>query len=207
MKKAFAGLMALGLVASASMAAAQESGPSVRNSYRVLGKGTTVQATLNGGISSQTNKIGDLIDATITNDVRDANGQVIFPAGSIAKVQILDIKAADKTHRDGTLAMQVSSVYAGGQSYQINSSVGDVTRETRKPGWTSDKKKIGIGAAAGAILGGVVGGSLKGAVIGGILGAGSGAVIAHEMNGNDIVVKEGTTVTFQLQQPVNVLVT
>jgi hypothetical protein len=208
MKKALAGLMAVGLVASASMAAAQESGPSVRSAaYRTLGRGTTVQATLQGDISSQHNKIGDMIDATITNDVRDANGQVIFPAGSSAKVQILDIKAADKSHKDGTLAMQVSTVNAGGATYQINSSVGDVSRTAKKPGWTSDKKKIGIGAAAGAILGGVVGGSLKGAVIGGILGAGGGAVVAHEMNGADFVVKQGTTVTFQLQRPVTVLVT
>jgi hypothetical protein len=185
-------VLALGVAATA---AAQ--GPSTEGA-RTLSKGTKIAATLNDSISSRNNKIGDQVAATITNDVKDANGNIVFPAGSPAKVRVIDIKAGDSKDKNGALALQVSQVSANGQTYYLNAANDSSMDASRKPGWTSDKKKIGIGAAAGAVVGGLASGSLKGALAGGLIGAAGGAVVSHEMNGRDVYLKAGSNVDFVL---------
>lgn len=202
-KALLAGILALGMAGSA---AAQQSGPYVRESVRTLPNNTRIVATIQEPISSNSNRIGDIIAATITNDVKDANGNVVFPAGSSAKVRIIDIKGGDKNAKNGALALQVQSVVASGQTFTLTTSTNSGAGDSQKPGWTSDKKKIGIGAAAGAIVGGLASGSLKGALAGGVLGAAGGAVVAHEMNGREVVMKTGTNVDFVITESMQVLV-
>src|SRR6185503_9922410 len=120
--------------------------------------------------------------------VKDAGGNIVFPAGSPTELRIIDIKAGDSKNKNGALAMQVATVKANGRTYYIDAT-SDSISATRKPGWTSDKKKIGIGAAAGAVVGGLLGGNLKSAVAGGLLGAAGGAVVSHEMNGRNVYLK------------------
>jgi hypothetical protein len=200
MKQALlAGLLAMGVVGTASA-----QGPYVTDS-RSLGKGTRISATLTDSVSSKQNKIGDMVSATITNDVKDAAGNVVFPAGSPAELRIIDISPSDSKNKKGALAMQVATVKANGRTYYIDAK-SDSINASRKPGWTADKKKIGIGAAAGAVVGGLVSGNLKGALAGGILGAAGGAVVAHEMNGRDVYLKAGSNVDFIMGEPVQVLV-
>jgi hypothetical protein len=200
-KALMAGMLVVGV---AGNAAAQ--GPLANERSASLPKGTKVSATLTDSISSRSNRIGDLVSATIAHEVRDGNGNVIFPAGSSAELRIIDIKPGDGDDKDGALALQVSQVRANGQTYTVNASVDSVSNSSRKPGWTSDKKKIGLGAAAGAVVGGLVSGNLKGAVAGGILGAAGGAVVAHEMNGRDVIVKPGTTIDFEITETLPVMI-
>ncbi len=202
MKKAIlAGLLTLGVAASA---VAQ--GPSVNDRTRTIGKNTKVEATTTEKVTSSKNKIGDMISATITNDVKDDNGNVIFVAGSQARLKVIDIKSTDSKNKDGVLALQVAEVTSNGQTMKLNAPVGPVTNETKKPGWTSDKKKMGIGAAAGAVIGGLATGNLKGALAGGILGAVGGAVVAHQTNGNEVFISSGTKIEFTITEPLQVLV-
>jgi len=186
-------VFAVGVAATASA-----QGPYTTEGARTLSKGTKISATISDSISSKNNKIGDQVSATITNDVKDANGNVVFPAGSPAKVRIIDIKPGDSKDKNGALALQVSQVQANNQTYYLNASNDSSMNATRKPGWTSDKKKIGIGAAAGAVVGGLASGSLKGALAGGLIGAAGGAVVGHEMNGRDVFLKAGSNVDFVL---------
>ncbi|MBI4501709.1 MAG: hypothetical protein HY700_11170 [Gemmatimonadetes bacterium] len=204
-KALLAGTLAAAVTAYSGVLQAQNYGAE-QGTTRTLSQGTMVSATLEEPISTRTNKIGDTLPATVNSDVRDANGQVIFPVGAVAQVKIIDLKPADREDKNGALALAVTEVRAGGQTYHLNTPVDSLAPETLKPGWTSDKTKIGIGAAAGAVVGGLLGGNLKSAVIGGILGGAGGAVVAHEMNGRDIVVKSGTNVTFKIEQPVQVMV-
>jgi hypothetical protein len=198
-KALLAGILALGL---AGTAVAQ--GPNVRT--RTISKNTKIEATVTEPISSSTNKIGDEISATIVNDVKDEQGNVIFPAGSPAKLRIIDLKAGDSKDKNGALALQVSSVKANDQDYRLNAPVDPVTNTTKKPGWTSDKKKMGIGAAAGAVVGGLATGNLKGALAGGVLGAVGGAIVTHQMNGREVVVASGSRISFTITEPLQVLV-
>jgi hypothetical protein len=196
-----AGVLAVGLATSA-----MAQGPSVKDA-KTLSKGTKISATTQDPISSSKNKIGDEVSATINDDVKDANGNVIFPAGSNAKVKIIDIKPADDKNKDGALALQVSSVKTNTQNFTITATSDTVATESKKPGWTSDTKKLGIGAAAGAVVGGLATGNLRGAIAGGLIGAAGGAVVTHEMNGKEVVVKQGTKIDFKLEEPVQVMTT
>jgi hypothetical protein len=195
-----AGVLALGAVGVANA-----QGPYATDA-RSLNKGTKISATLSDSVSSRINKIGDMVSATITNDVKDASGNIVFPAGSPAELRIIDIKAGDNKSKDGALAMQVATVKANGRTYYIDAKSDSINNAARKPGWTADKKKIGLGAAAGAVVGGLVSGNLKGALAGGILGAAGGAVVAHEMNGRDVYLEAGSNVDFVMAEPVQVLI-
>jgi hypothetical protein len=62
---------------------------------------------------------------------------------------------------------------------------------------------IAGGAGAGALIGGAIGGK-KGALLGGLLGgAGAGGAVAKS-KGYQVVLKEGTELTFSTSQSVNI---
>jgi len=60
------------------------------------------------------------------------------------------------------------------------------------------------GAAAGALIGKAVGGSGKGALIGGLIGGASAAGAAAASKGYQVVLKEGTVITFSVKENVMV---
>src|SRR6476620_6210189 len=47
-----------------------------------LDAGTAIDATTTAEIRSHKNKVGDEVQATVANDVKDASGNVVIPAGS-----------------------------------------------------------------------------------------------------------------------------
>jgi hypothetical protein len=171
----------------------------------MIRQGTTVEAMVQDSVSSRTNKIGDTVSAVIASDIRNVNDQVVVHAGSKAELVVVDLKPADRNEKNGIIRLDIASVESNGKTYHVKSQAGgdSVSYETKKPGWTSDKQKIGIGAAAGAVIGGLASGNLKGALIGGVLGAGVGAGVSHEMSGRDVIVTPGTKVTFQVSEPVS----
>src|SRR5689334_14759768 len=49
---------------------------------RGLAAGTAIVATTTAEVRSNKNKVGDEVGATVANDVKDASGRVVIPAGS-----------------------------------------------------------------------------------------------------------------------------
>jgi hypothetical protein len=167
-----------------------------------LAAGTSLSASTTAEIRSHKNKVGDTVTATIANDVKDASGRVVIPAGSEVVLKVTAIKESEnKSDTTGTLTLQPTSVSINGQSYPIAARIEGVSTklEGRKTN-AGDIAKVGGGAAAGAIVGRVLGGSTKGAVIGGVIGGAVGAQRAVETKDRDIVVPQGTTVTLVLSE-------
>ena len=146
-----------------------------------LGAGTKMDVAATDTISSRTAKIGDTFTARVVDDVRNAAGRVVIPAGSVVNGKVADVKPAPNPSTAGTLTLSVSSVTIRGKSYPIEASVDSLETVHKGRGVTSgDAAKVGAGAAAGAILGRVLGGNKKGTIIGGIVGGAAGAAVAHE---------------------------
>jgi len=187
-----AGILALGVVTVPALA--QETGHALAGSTKVselsertLAKGLTFEATFKDQISSQKNKIGEIVTGVIVADVKDAAGVVIFPANSAANVEIMDIKGVDKDHTDGALALVVRSVNVGNQTFRIQTAKDSVSST-----WTRQPKKMESQSASGSVASpvlvtGVVGRAPKGA-----------------LNGTNLIVKSGTAVTFELAEAVTV---
>ncbi len=164
-----------------------------------LGAGTTMDIAAADTISSRSAKVGDPFSARVVEDIKNAAGKVVIPAGSVVNGKIVDVKPAPNPSTPGTLTLSVSSITVRGTSYPIEASVDSLETIHKGRGVTTgDAAKVGAGAAAGAILGRVLGGNKKGTIIGGIVGGAAGAAVAHQTKDSDIVLPAGAHIIIRL---------
>ncbi len=166
---------------------------------RTLSAGATFDIAATDTISSRTSKIGDAFTARVVEDVKNAAGQVVIPAGSTVNGKITDVKPAPNPQTPGTLTLSIASVTVGGTTYPIEASVDSVETVHKGRGVTSgDAAKVGAGAVAGAVLGRVIGGNKKGTIIGGVVGGAAGAAVASSTKDRDIVLPAGAHIIVRL---------
>lgn len=167
---------------------------------RSLAAGTTIAGTSSAEIHSGKNKVGDLIEAAVGEDIKDASGRVVIPAGSTVTLRVDKIKwSENKSDPDGTLAVSAVSVKIGGESYPLDGAVAKLDRKmVNRGGAVGDASKVAAGAGIGAVAGRIIGGNKTGTIIGGIVGGAVGAQRAVETKDRDVVVAAGTPVTITL---------
>jgi hypothetical protein len=171
-----------------------------------LAAGTLLEGTLDRTITSKSNKVGDRFTVRVTNDVKNASGLVVVPAGSTVDLTITSIEAArDKSQATGKLVLAVTGINVRGESMPIQADVSSVTSSMKSRGvGTSEAGKVGAGAVIGGIAGRVIGGDKTGTIIGAVVGAAAGAAVATETANRDIVVEAGSTVGITLREPLRV---
>src|SRR6266496_3127227 len=128
--------------------------------------GTHLDMAVTDTISSRTNHAGDAFSARVVDDVKDAQGHVVIPAGAVIGGTVMAVKPAPNPNEPGTLTLAVSTVTVRGTKYDLDARIDSL--ETVRHGrgiTTGDAAKVGAGAAAGAILGRVVGGNKRGTII------------------------------------------
>jgi hypothetical protein len=160
--------------------------------------GTAIAVTLNGAISSATAKVGDSWTGVVKNNIV-IDGKTVIPAGSAVQGTVTAVKPAAKGDR-ALLDLSIGSLGVEGTNYAATA-----TTQAIEAGSTRARNlgAIAAGTGAGALVGGAVGGK-KGALIGGLLGAaGSGGAVAAS-KGYQVVLKEGTELTFNTTQSVNI---
>jgi hypothetical protein len=142
-----------------------------------------------------------MFHATVGENIRDAKGNIVIPAGSVVTFRVTKLEHANnKSEKDGKLVLQAEEVSIGGKSYAIAGTADQTTVEHTLQGQgvtAGGAARVGGGAAAGAIIGKVIGGK-TGAIVGGVAGAAGGAVAANQTADRDVVVKPGAKVTFTL---------
>jgi len=164
-----------------------------------LAAGTTMDIAAADTISSRTAKTGDAFSARVVEDVRNAAGRVVIPAGSVVNGKITDVKPSPNPSTPGTLTLSVASITVRGTSYPIDASVDSLETIHKGRGVTKgDAAKVGVGAAAGAILGRVLGGNKKGTIVGGVIGGIADAGVAASSKDSDIVLPAGAHIIIRL---------
>ncbi len=171
----------------------------------MLGAGARVPMAASESISTRAAKAGDAFNATVSQDVKDAAGRVVIPAGSAVSGTITAAEPAPNPNSSGRIELSVTSVTVRGASYAIDASV--VSKDTVMQGrgvTKADAAKVGGGAVAGAIVGKLLGKNTKGAVIGGAVGAAAGAAAARASRDIDVVIPKGAAITIKLNKPLTV---
>lgn len=164
-----------------------------------LTTGTTLSATAMDSIHSQVTKVGDPIRVRVTQDVSDADGKVVIPAGSIITLAVVEIAQAPNRDEKGKLALSARSILIDGTSYPITARATDYAYEMKARGvGTTEVAKTGAGAVAGGIIGRVIGGK-TGTVVGAVGGAAAGAAVAAKSANRDIIVHAGGAITITLR--------
>lgn len=173
--------------------------PQPARSLARLSSGARFDVAATDTISSRTAKVGDGFTARVVEDVKNASGVVVIPAGSTVNGTITAVAPAPNPRTPGTLTLSVTSVTVGGNSYPIEAAIDSIETTHKGRGVTTgDAAKVGAGAVAGAVLGRVIGGNRKGTIIGGVVGGIAGAGVASTTKDSDIVLPAGAHIIVRL---------
>lgn len=170
----------------------------------VVPDGTKVSVRTEDAIDSTTAVEGQTYAAEITDNVLDANGDVVIPHGSNAQIVIRSASKGGRIRGASDLVLDLQSISVEGKEYLVSTT--DM-RQSGKQGLGANKRTAeytGGAAALGAIIGAIAGGG-KGAAIGAGAGAGGGAAAQVLTKGGAIRVPAETVLTFQLDKPVQIV--
>jgi hypothetical protein len=165
----------------------------------LVAAGTPISVSVSTSISSETANVGD----TWTGEVKEpviVDGEVVIPAGSTVEGVVTSVTPAQKGSR-ASLDLGVRSVTVGGKSHSVDAGTEAIVAGSTR---ARNLGAIAGGAAAGALIGKAVGGSGKGAVIGGLIGGATAGGAVAASKGYQVVLKEGTVITFNVSKDVRV---
>ena len=157
------------------------------------------EETIDAAIAAE----GQTYAAEVTRDVTDANGAVVIPRGSNAKIIIRSATKGGRIKGQSDLVLDLDSVSVDGRRYRLDTQ--DVVEKGRA-GVGKNKRTAeftGGGAVIGSIIGAIAGGG-KGAAIGAAAGAGAGAGTQIVTRGKSIRIPAETILTFRLESPLRV---
>jgi type IV secretory pathway VirB10-like protein len=157
---------------------------------------------LESGLSSDTARVEDRVEARVTRDVR-AHGMVAIPAGSRVLGSVSEVERGGKMKERARLGVRFHTVIlADGTELPLQTET--VYREGDSPA-NASAAKVGGGAIGGAILGAILGGG-KGAAIGGAVGAGAGTAAVMAGGRRAAQIQAGAPMTVKVLSPVTVTV-
>ncbi|HEX6627785.1 MAG TPA: hypothetical protein VF105_07515 [Gemmatimonadaceae bacterium] len=166
--------------------------------------GATVNLASGSKICTNTNKVGDRFNASVTDAVAGSNGAVI-PAGATATVEVTELKRSENANDNVVMGFRVVSVSFGGHTYPVSAttSYAQVSKIKNQPKGKDVQKVVG-GAAIGAIAGQILGKSTKATVIGAAAGGAAGAAAAAATANYEGCVNSGGRITATLNSSTQV---
>jgi hypothetical protein len=173
--------------------------------YVTLPAGTDFTAASNDSLHSRHDKPGKVITANINEDVKDSNGVVAIPAGSVVTLTVVTLDPAKSSSaKDGKINLSIKDVSINGKTVGLAGYARSVEHTLQGQGVTAGgAARVGGGAAAGAIAGKIIGGK-TGAIVGGVAGAAGGAVVAAKTADRDVVVAPGAAIVIVLTSDLTV---
>ncbi len=166
--------------------------------------GSQLSLASNQTVCTNTYKVGQRFNASVTNAVSGSNGAVI-PAGATATVEVTELKRSENANDPVRMGFRVVSVNFGGHTYPVSATTtdADVTRVKNQPK-SKDVQKVVGGAAIGAIAGQILGKSTKATVIGAAAGGAAGAAAAAATSNYEGCVNQGSRITATLNSSTQV---
>jgi hypothetical protein len=165
----------------------------VAQGARTIPTGAEIKVRTDQAITADPSNVGHTYTATVSQDVKDSNGNVAIPKGSQAQL------AAVQGDKANEVALDLQSVTVNGRSYALSS--GGVTT-SGKEGVGKNKrtaKYVGGGALAGTLIGALAGGG-KGAAIGALAGGAAGAGAQTLTKGGKVNIPAESELSFKLAQ-------
>ncbi len=161
--------------------------------------GTPVSVTLSSEISTKTAAEGDKWTGVVASDVV-VDGETVFPKGSRVEGHVVLAERAGKSSGKSQLQLAYDRIIVHGDATEIK-SVGEKIAGDGSTG--GDLKRIGGGAAAGAVVGGILGGK-GGAAKGAVVGGAAGTAASLLKRAPDVTLTAGSELQVRLDRPVPV---
>lgn len=166
--------------------------------------GATLNLASGSKVCTNTHRVGERFNATLTSAVTGSNGAVI-PSGATATVEVTQLKRSENANDDIIMGFRVVSVSFGGKTYPVSAttSYAQVDKVRNQPR-SKDVQKVVGGAAIGAIAGQILGKSTKATVIGAAVGGAAGAGAAAAGANYEGCVNSGGRITATLNSSTQV---
>ena len=182
-------------VPSPAPAPAPEPAPARRST---IDAGTVVSLRSSQEFGTKTHKVGQVITASVLEDMKDDLGKTIIPAGSMASLTISELVVSENKDDSGKVVLKATQVTINGETKDLNGVSTSVEHSLKGRGVKAgDAAKVGAGAAAGAVVGKIIGKG-KGAVVGGVIGAAAGTAVAVNSADRDVLVPVGARILLKL---------
>ena len=189
----------------------------LRGKVVVAPTGSRFDVTLITTLSSGINRVGDIVNATVSTPLT-IGSDVIIPAGSQIVGQVVNAIPAARfmAGSGGLLEIRFTAIETpDGQRYPVSASVDstqfNLQASTGGSRLAEGVKKTAIGAGVGAALGtaiGAIAGGMpgRGAWSGAAIGGGTGVLTALAAKGKELVLQSGVKVPVLLDQSLQVVV-
>jgi hypothetical protein len=185
-----------------ALPAAAPPAPAVKPPEQItIPSGTILSVRMIDGIDSTQNHAGDEFAATLEAPVVIGD-RAIIPRSSDARVRLVQATTAGRMSGRSELKVELVSVTAGGQTYQLQTSYHEQVGTSRT---TRTAETVGGGAVLGALIGAIAGRG-KGAAIGSVAGAGTGTAVEAGTRGQQVKIPSETELDFTLKSPVTITV-
>jgi hypothetical protein len=163
--------------------------------------GTVFSVRMIDGIDSTQSRAGDEFAATLETPVV-VGDRVVIPRNCDARVRLVQATSAGHMSGRSELKVELVSVTAGGQTYQLETGYYQQAGASRG---TRTAETVGGGAVLGALIGAIAGHG-KGAAIGSVAGAGAGTAVEAGTHGQQVKIPSETKLDFTLKSPVTITV-
>lgn len=165
--------------------------------------GTVLTLALDSPVASDRSRVEDAVHARLKKGVTVGETEVI-PAGAPLSGVITEVRSSGKVKGQARLSFRFHTLkVGGGQALDVKTSV---VSEQAKDATKADAKKVGIGAATGAIVGGIVGRSKKALGLGAAAGGAAGTAAVLATSGGEVRLAQGATVSTKLLESIVVRV-
>jgi hypothetical protein len=162
-------------------------------------QGTLLQLRTSESVGTKNAKEGTQVQFMVIHDV-NVGGVLAIPRGATVHGVVTQSKKSGDLGGSAELALQLTSLDLGGQSYPLDTDIFKV-KGPNKAGQTAGN--IFGGALLGAIIGGMADRG-AGAAIGAAAGAGAGGVVSSATPGPNVWIPAEALVDFHLKTPLTV---
>src|SRR5215469_11329085 len=173
--------------------------PAAANGVVTIPAGQSILIRMIDGVDSSKNHVGDVFHASLETDLT-VGDTLVARKGTDVYGRLAEAAKSGNFSGRSELQLELTRLVIDGHDYPVVSS--DYTLQGKGQG-SSTAKKVGVGAAAGAIIGAIAGGG-KGAAIGAGAGGATGAAVQVLTKGAQVKIPSETLLEFRLQQPVSV---
>jgi hypothetical protein len=167
-----------------------------------IAAGTVITLHPADSVCTNTNTVGQTIEATVAEAVHGSE-EAVIPAGARVELRITALKRSENVKDPIDIGLDPVSVSFDGRTLALSAEVtAEKIDRVRNEPTSKDVQKIAVGAAVGAIAGKLIGKTTKGAVIGGVAGAAAGAGVAATTANFEGCIARGSDITIKLKTPV-----
>lgn len=166
----------------------------------VVERGTEIRLELRNRLSTSDSRSGDRVRARVSDPVI-AGRIVAIPEDALVRGRVTSVRDPDRGERAG-IEISFDEVVVDGRSYDLRASLVDADpQKSGDPNSGEKAKKIGGGAAAGALLGALISDDdAKGALIGAAAGAATGSAIYAGTRGTKLTLPAGSRITIETDE-------